>query len=42
MNDALAHFLVVDDDAALRELLVRYLTQQGFRVSAVQVWPELM
>jgi DNA-binding response OmpR family regulator len=36
MNDALTHILVVDDDAALRELLVRYLTQQGFRVSAVQ------
>jgi two-component system, OmpR family, phosphate regulon response regulator OmpR len=35
MNEALTHILVVDDDAALRELLVRYLTQQGFRVYAV-------
>ena len=41
MNDALTHILVVDDDAALRELLVRYLTQQGFRVSAVQDGEEL-
>jgi DNA-binding response OmpR family regulator len=35
MNDGQAHILVVDDDAALRELLDRYLTEQGFRVSAV-------
>ena len=35
MNDAQVHILVVDDDAALRELLERYLTEQNFRVSAV-------
>jgi two-component system phosphate regulon response regulator OmpR len=28
------HLLVVDDDARLRALLQRYLTEQGFRVSA--------
>jgi two-component system phosphate regulon response regulator OmpR len=30
-----AHLLVVDDDARLRDLLQRFLTEQGFRVSAV-------
>ena len=35
MNDVKTHILVVDDDAALRELLGRYLTEQGFRVSTV-------
>ncbi len=35
MNDVQAHILVVDDDAALRELLDRYLKEQGFRVSSV-------
>ena len=30
-----AHILVVDDDARLRDLLVRYLEQQGFRAQAV-------
>ncbi|TAM43972.1 MAG: response regulator [Gammaproteobacteria bacterium] len=35
MNDVQAHILVVDDDAALRELLGRYLGEQGMRVSAV-------
>lgn len=29
-----AHLLVVDDDARLRSLLQRYLTEQGFRVTA--------
>lgn len=29
------HILVVDDDEGLRELLDRYLTEQGFRVTAV-------
>jgi two-component system phosphate regulon response regulator OmpR len=28
------HILVVDDDRRLRELLTRYLTEQGFRVSS--------
>ena len=31
-----AHLLVVDDDIGIRELLSRYLTEQGFRVSAVE------
>jgi DNA-binding response OmpR family regulator len=30
-----AHILVVDDDAGLRELLQRYLAEQGYRVDAV-------
>ena len=29
-----AHILVVDDDARLRGLLSRYLTENGFRVTA--------
>ncbi len=29
------HILVVDDDAALRDLLRRYLAEQGFRVTTV-------
>ena len=33
MNDAANHILVVDDDRRLRELLDRYLTENGFRVS---------
>jgi two-component system phosphate regulon response regulator OmpR len=33
MDDAEPHLLVVDDDARLRELLRRYLTEQGFRVT---------
>jgi two-component system phosphate regulon response regulator OmpR len=33
MNSAEPHLLVVDDDARLRELLRRYLTEQGFRVT---------
>ena len=31
-----AHLLVVDDDARLRDLLQRFLTEQGFRVTAVE------
>ncbi len=33
MSEA-AHLLVVDDDARLRALLQRYLTEQGFRITA--------
>ena len=33
MNVELPHILVVDDDRRLRELLRRYLTESGFRVS---------
>ncbi len=33
MDTAEPHLLVVDDDARLRELLRRYLTEQGFRVT---------
>jgi two-component system phosphate regulon response regulator OmpR len=33
MNDAEPHLLVVDDDSRLRELLRRYLTDSGFRVT---------
>src|SRR5258706_50758 len=33
MTADLAHVLVVDDDARLRELLRRYLTENGFRVA---------
>lgn len=35
MMTAAEHLLVVDDDPQLRELLARYLGEQGFRVSAV-------
>jgi DNA-binding response OmpR family regulator len=31
-----AHLLVVDDDKGIRDLLSRYLTEQGFRVSSVE------
>ena len=34
MIDNAAHILVVDDDDRLRELLRRYLSESGFRVSA--------
>src|SRR5574343_183990 len=34
MNEQHAHILVVDDDARLRDLLVRYLGEQGFEVKA--------
>ena len=33
MNDALPHLLVVDDDKRLRELLWRYLSDHGYRVT---------
>ncbi|HUO45032.1 MAG TPA: two-component system response regulator OmpR [Burkholderiales bacterium] len=35
MNDSKTKIIVVDDDARLRELLNRYLTEQGFSVRAV-------
>lgn len=34
MTDELPHILVVDDDDRLRDLLQRYLSEHGFRVSA--------
>ena len=34
LPDEAPHVLVVDDDRRLRELLSRYLTDQGFRVTA--------
>ena len=33
MKDEPAHILVIDDDTRLRDLLRRYLTDQGFRVT---------
>ena len=35
MNDRQHRLLVVDDDSRLRDLLVRYLSEQGFEVKAV-------
>lgn len=35
MNESNYHLLVVDDDARLRDLLTRYLSEQGFTVKAV-------
>ena len=35
MNEQHSHILVVDDDARLRDLLTRYLGEQGFEVKAV-------
>lgn len=35
MNPAREHLLVVDDDAEIRQLLSRYLEQNGYRVTAV-------
>ncbi len=35
MNEQHHHILVVDDDARLRDLLTRYLGEQGFEVKAV-------
>ena len=35
MNDRQHRLLVVDDDSRLRDLLVRYLGEQGFEVKAV-------
>lgn len=34
MNEQRQHLLVVDDDARLRDLLIRYLGEQGFEVKA--------
>lgn len=34
MNEQHHHILVVDDDARLRDLLTRYLGEQGFEVKA--------
>lgn len=34
MNERHSHLLVVDDDARLRDLLLRYLREQGFEVKA--------
>jgi two-component system, OmpR family, phosphate regulon response regulator OmpR len=36
MAEDSAHLLVVDDDTRLRELLRRYLTEQGFRVTVAE------
>jgi len=36
MTEDSAHLLVVDDDTRLRELLRRYLTEQGFRVTVAE------
>src|SRR5512145_2821451 len=33
MSDAQPHILVVDDDKRLRDLLARFLTEQGYRVT---------
>ena len=33
MHDDTAHLLVIDDDTRLRDLLQRYLSEQGFRVT---------
>lgn len=35
MNEDRPHILVVDDDADLRDLILRYLTQNGFDVAGV-------
>ncbi len=35
------HLLIVDDDRALRDRLSRYLTEQGFRVTAVADGPAM-
>ncbi|WP_305847144.1 response regulator, partial [Zoogloea sp. LCSB751] len=35
MSEQNTHLLVVDDDARLRDLLTRYLGEQGFDVKAV-------
>jgi len=40
MSDPEPHLLVVDDDARLRELLRRYLSDNGFRVTTAADAPE--
>jgi two-component system phosphate regulon response regulator OmpR len=34
MSEAQPHVLVIDDDKRLRDLIARYLTEQGYRVTA--------
>ena len=34
MNQDTAHILVVDDDDRIRDLLKRYLTREGYRVTS--------
>jgi two-component system phosphate regulon response regulator OmpR len=34
MSEAQPHILVIDDDKRLRDLIARYLTEQGYRVTA--------
>ena len=41
MNDRQHRLLVVDDDLRLRDLLVRYLGEQGFEVKAVADAPQM-
>ena len=41
MNDRQQRLLVVDDDSRLRDLLVRYLGEQGFEVKAVGDAPQM-
>src|SRR5688572_1238843 len=41
MSQAPAQVLIVDDDARLRELLIRYLSQQGFVAHGVADGREL-
>jgi two-component system phosphate regulon response regulator OmpR len=36
MQDDTAHLLVIDDDTRLRDLLQRYLSEQGFRVTTAK------
>ena len=36
MSPDAPHILVVDDDTRLRELLHKYLTEQGFRITAAR------
>jgi two-component system phosphate regulon response regulator OmpR len=36
MQDHSAHLLVIDDDTRLRDLLQRFLSEQGFRVTTAQ------
>ena len=34
------HILIVDDDAKIRQMLTRYLTDEGFQVSSVAKWDD--
>jgi DNA-binding response OmpR family regulator len=40
MNENRSKILVVDDDLRLRQLLERYLSDQGFAVKAVRTVPQ--